>query len=142
MKIISFLISILFLSIAANAQPDSWKIYHNKKLLLTGTEENETKNIVKIKRSEFNKGGQLSIEYIAATPNKEWTRTIMIVDDKDSTLYERSGITALKLTNAKLKKLSSKKTRIKIYTRAMPKDPAKAALVRIRKVHLCTLELE
>jgi hypothetical protein len=142
MKTISFIFSILVLAAATNAQTDSWKIYQNKKLLLKGTEENEIKNVVKLKRSEWNKVGHLTIEYTEAFANKEWIRTIMIVDDKDSTLFEKSGITVLKLTNAKLKKLSKAKTKISIYTRAMPKDPAKAALVRIRKVHLCTLELE
>jgi hypothetical protein len=31
---------------------------------------------------------------------------------------------------------------IKIYTWALPKDPKEAARVRIRRVHLCTIELK
>ena len=78
MKTISLLISMLILAAAANAQSDSWKIYHYKKLLLNTAEENETKNVVKIK----------------------------------------------------------------IYTWSLPQNPRLAATIRIRRVHLCTLEFE
>jgi len=142
MKALFFFVSTLFLAISVNGQSDSWKIYFNKKLLLKATEESESKNVVKIKSADLKKAGQLSIMFVDAIPNKDWRRTIAIFDDKDSTLYEQTGVNAVRIANSRIKKMSAGKTRIKIYTWSLPKDPNKAALVRIRRVHLCTLELE
>jgi len=142
MKTVFFIISILFFVSSASGQSDSWKIYFNKKLLLNTTQESETKNVVKIKSADLKKAGQLSIMFVAGSPNKDWRRTIAIFDDKDSTLYEKTGVTGVRVANARIKKMIAGKTMIKIYTWALPKDPNKAALVRIRRVHLCTLVLE
>ena len=142
MKSLFFFIPTLFLAISVHGQSDSWKIYHNKKLLLTTSEESESKNVVTIKFADLQKAGQLSIMFVDRILNKDWRRNIAILDEKDSTLYEQMGVHGVRIANSRLKKMSAGKTRIKIYTWSLPKDPNKAALVRIRRVHLCTLELE
>jgi len=131
-------LSFLFM----NAQSDSWKVYHNKKLLVNANEENETKNIVAINKTELNKAGELIVMYEEGNPNKEWKRTIAILDEKDINLFEKAEINKIQVSNTILKKLTAGKTKLKIYSWSIPKDPAKAALIRIRRVHLCTLELK
>ena len=132
----------LALSLAfTNTQADDWKIFHNKKLLLSTSEESETKNVRAIPLSDLDKAGELIVMYEEGNPDKEWKRTIAIVDDNDKSLFEKAEINKIQVSNADLKKLAAGKTKLKIYTWAIPKDPAKAALVRIRKVHLCTITL-
>ena len=46
------------------------------------------------------------------------------------------------LTNSAFKDLLVKYRKLKIYTVAIPSDPAKAAAVRVRRVHICTIELK
>jgi hypothetical protein len=141
-KTFFFFISILFLATSVNGQSDRWKIFHAKKLLLSATEESEAKNVVKFKRADLNKGGQLSIEFREAIPNKDWIRTFAIFDDRDSALFERRSFSSVRITNASLKKMSEGKTKIKIYTWSLPQNSKLASTIRIRRVHLCTLELE
>ena len=45
----------------------------------------------------------------------------------------------IKIKNATLDSLFAKSKILKIYTISLPKDPAKRATVRVRRVHLCTL---
>ena len=137
-------LSLLFFTSAIymNAQPDNWKIYHNKKLLLSVSEESETKNIRSIHKADLDKTGDLIVMYKESNRDKEWKRTIAIFDEKDNTLFEKAGINKIQVSNASLKKMLQEKTKIRIYTWAIPKDPAKAAVIRIRRVHLCTLELK
>ena len=142
MKIISLIITILFVAFSSNAQSDNWKIYSNKKLLLTAKEENETKNVVTIKSADLKKSGQLSIEFHEGVPNKDWIRTFSITDDKDSILFEKNAMSVVRILNSSLKKMSAGKTRIKIYTWSLPRNPRLASTIRIRRVHLCTLEFE
>ena len=137
-----FSLALILTSTFAHSQPDNWNIYHNKKLLLTATDENETKNILSLKRSELDKIGELIVVYEEGNPDKEWKRTIAIVDENSNSLFEKTEINKIQVSNADLKKLAEGKTTLKIYTWALPKDPAKAALIRIRRVHLCTLELK
>ena len=138
------LLSILFITAAIylNAQSDSWKVYHNKKLLISTSEESEAKNTRSINKSDLDKIGELIVLYEEGLIDKEWKRSIAILDKKDSILFEKAEINKIQVSNADLKKMLKGKTTIKIYTWAIPKDPAKAAVIRIRRVHLCTLELK
>lgn len=138
MKLLLFALGLFSISFV---QLDTWKIYHNKKLLLGTSEESETKNILAIPFTDFDKAGELIVIYEEGNPDKEWKRTIAIVDENDKSLFEKAEINKIQVSNADLKKLADGKTKLKIYTWALPKDPAKAALVRIRRVHLCTITL-
>jgi hypothetical protein len=141
MKTISLFVSTLVIMSLVNSQSDSWKIFHNDKLLLNATVENESKNLLQIKRNEFDKSGQLTIEYKEESPTEDWQRTIGIVDVMDSTLFENTGSNTVNISNATMKDLITNHDKIKIYTWSLPKDPGKAALVRIRRTHLCTIEI-
>ena len=142
MKLILFSTVTIFLFSAVFAQPDSWKVYLNKKLLIDAGREAEIKNTKTIERSELDKPGELIVTYTEGNPNNEWKRTIAIMDENDNNLFEKDEIDKIQVSTMDLKKLAVGKAKLKIYTWAIPKDPAKAALIRIRRVHLCTLVLK
>jgi hypothetical protein len=141
MKAFSVFALIFLIASSVHAQIDRWRIVHNGNLLLSDSVEDESRNVRQIKRTEFDKPGNLSIEYTSSIPNDEWQRTFSLVDDKDSVLYEKAGGNLLTISNSNLKKYLAKENKFKIYTWSLPKDSSKAALIRIRRIHLCTIEI-
>ena len=146
MKKIFPLLSLSFVYMllqAQNAQPDSWKIKWNKKVILETSKSDEAVNIRKIKSSDLKKNYILEISYkeADAKKEKEWTRSFMVFNESDNEILRKDSARNWKITGAELKKLFGDKKNIKLYTIAVPTDPALAARVRVRRVHLCTLEL-
>jgi hypothetical protein len=129
---------------AQNAQPDSWKIKWNNKVILETSKSDEAANTRKIKSSDLKKNYFLEISYKEADPKKEkeWTRSFMFFDESDKEVLRKDSTRTTKISAADLKKLFGDKKKIKIYTIAIPTDPDMAARVRVRRVHLCTLELQ
>jgi hypothetical protein len=123
----------------ANAQ-DSWKVTHNGKVQLENTEEVPEKNVFALRIADLNKKGALAVAYKAEDGGKGWVRTIMVVDDTDSELATFKGASTT-IHNPALRSLFKKASTLKIYTMALPSDPKKAALVRVRRVHLATITL-
>ena len=134
------LIATMLFSSAAFTQ-DTWKVSHNGKLKLESSEESTEKNIVEIKSADFSKKSFLQIAYKESTPQKDWKREIMIYDPSDNELSRQKG-SRLKIQNSSLRNLFKKSKTLMVYTMALPSDPAQAALVRVRRVHLCTLVLK
>jgi len=129
----------LFAAFFAGAQ-DSWKITHNAATRLTAAEEAPEENVFSIRIADLNKPGQFSLTYKTKLPAKDWVRTISIVDEDDTELASFKG-RSFTLQNPALRALFKKAQFIKIYTMAIPSDPEKAALVRVRRVHLATVSL-
>ena len=129
---------------AQNAQPDSWKIKWNKKVILETSKSDEAANIRKIKSADLKKNYVLEILYKESDPKKEkqWNRSFLFFDESDNEILRKDNTRNAKITAAELKKLFGNKKKIKIYTIAIPTDPGLAARVRVRRVHLCTLELQ
>jgi hypothetical protein len=127
-----------------NAAPDSWKITWNKKVILQTSKSDEAVNIRKIKSGDLKKNYTLEISYKEGDPKKEkeWIRSFMIFDEKDAELLRLDSTRQAKISAAELKKLFGESKKLKIYTIAVPADPNKAATVRVRRVHLCTLQLQ
>ena len=125
-------------------QTDSWKIKWNKKTILETGKENEIVNTKKIKRTDLDKNYYLEIAYKEADSKKEkeWTRSFLLFDENDVELLRKDSTRKVKINAAELKKIFAGKKKIRIYTIALPTDPNMAARVRIRRVHLCTLELQ
>ncbi len=117
---------------------DSWKVTHNGKVRLQTGEENAEGNAFAVRIADFNKTGSLSVTFTGAGNNRDWIRTIMVVDESDTELETGKGST-FSITNAKLRGLFKKSPVLKVYTMAIPSDPKKAALVRVRRVHLATI---
>jgi hypothetical protein len=119
-------------------QGDSWTIRLSNKLLLNTKQENESANTKRIAKTEWAKNGYLEISYKAKTP-KAWKRSFLFFDKEDNQLLMKENVTSVKISIASLRKIFTGKDEIRIYTIASPADPAIA--VRIRRVHLCTLQL-
>lgn len=132
--------AMMLLSSAAFTQ-ESWKVSHNGKVKLEVTEENAEKNTASIKSAELAKKSFLQIAYKEITPQKDWKREIIIYDPADNEIFRQKG-SLLKISNASLRNLFKKSKTLMVYTIALPSDPAQAALVRVRRVHLCTLVLK
>lgn len=123
----------------------NWSIEHNKKELFSASEENTQKNILTVTLSDFKAKNSFIISYSAMNTidsRNKWIRTIGIYNETDKELY-RKDQAMVKLPDTQLKKmLLENNNTIKIYTWALPKDLKEAARVRIRRVHLCTIELK
>lgn len=132
------------LSLAAfvvNAQ-DSWIIKLNNKSVITASKEDEDANVKTINRSELKKAGSLQVFYKEAEPKIGWKRSILLFDENGAELSRIDSLTAKsKLSTATLKKGFQGKSKILIYTISLPTDPNLAATIRVRRVHLGTLEL-
>lgn len=137
MKTIFFCLSVLFF-LFTGAPTDSWKVVHNGKTRLRAVAENEEKNMVRIKKTDLAKSGFLSVAYTEAVKQKGWVRTFRLYSENDEEVEKYSGL-LLKLPNARLRALAAKNKSIKLYTLSLPADPGKAAVVRVRRVHLCTI---
>ena len=142
MKRLYWILIFFFSTMFANAQ-NSWKIKLNGKLVLAATAEDEAKNISKIKKTELNTKGSLDVLYKTSKPSAEWIRSLMFYGETDNEVFRKDSVTAttqIKLT--KIKELFGAGKKIRIYTISIPADPNLAARVRVRRVHLCTLELK
>ena len=126
-----------FLALRSFAQ-DSWKITLNEKNIFNAKTENEEKNIVKIRSSDLQKKKEFVLIYTEKPKKTDWTRSVMIVGENDHELLREEG-SKIKIKNAGLDSLFAKSKTLRIYTISLPKDPAKRATVRVRRVHLCTL---
>jgi hypothetical protein len=143
MKILFLLLALVgFTSINAQTdKTDSWKITHNNKLRLQASGENEAQNTFTIQAADLKKGGQLFINYTEPQKRKDWKRTLAVFDTKDNELLKYSG-SIFKIENARLDSLFTKGIKtIKLYTWALPTDPKLAARIRVRRVHVATIEL-
>lgn len=140
-KVVIFILVMASLgAVAAGLQKASWIISHNNKQRLKTVRESESKNLITINRAELKKTGQLFINY-QGTQEQGWKRTISFFDTKDNELLKHSG-SLLKVGNSKLNALANRVDTIRIYTMALPADPAVAATVRVRRVHLATLVIK
>jgi negative regulator of sigma E activity len=131
------LLSSILLAMYASAQ-DSWKITHNGKQCLQTSVESVETNSFTIKAADLKKKGLLSVQYTEAEKQKDWKRSIILFDEKDTELY-RKDKNILQLQNSTLAVLSKKAKKISIYTLSLPTDPKLAAVVRVRRVHLATI---
>ena len=140
MKRIALILTLIASGLAGHSQ-QSWKIKLNGKVLLAASVENETSNTKKVKISTLDKTGTLDILIKEGKPMEGWKRSLLFFDENDNELYRldsTKGTTRIKNTQIKKRLNNSKK--LKIYTVSLPTDPNKAAAIRVRRVHLCTLE--
>ena len=144
MKKLLLFLNFSLITMSLFAQTDSWKIKWNKKIILETSKEDETANTQKINLADRGKACFLEISYKEADPKsvKALRRSFLLFDENDKQLLKKDSTRSATISAAELKKLFGDKTKIKIYTVAIPTDPRLAARVRVRRVHLCTLELQ
>jgi hypothetical protein len=71
-----------------------------------------------------------------------WIRYLAVYDDADNMLIQKKGESKLKVDNEILKEMFLKNVVIKVFTWTLPANPDLAARIRVRRVHLCTVELK
>jgi hypothetical protein len=139
MKQAFLLFAAFFAVIVAQAQTNSWKIKMNKKIVLATSVENEKSNVRKIKKDDLKKTGFLEILFTEAEPDT-WYRSFQLYDKDDHELLRMDSTTDAKIAFTQLRQLYRNRKEIIIYTTVTPRDPNLA--VRVRRVHLCTLQIK
>jgi len=144
MKILIILV-LSFLSFGAIAQQHVFKLSAQKQILsIHLTEDNTNKKITLDSKEKIANVQRLSIRGLAPALDNGWVRTFQITgteeeealitinDDKEPGVFNYG----LKDIVAKLKPGS-----YKIFTLAIPKDPAKAAELKPKRILVATLEV-
>ena len=142
MKTIVLFFTLLIITGSTMAQEfDSWKIYHNRKEVSSFSDKEQTddeRKVVLLKR--FLEGpGFVIFEIKPASAQADWLRTIAFYDKDDKLIREFKNTLLLRLHNSEVDEIMENKTAVKVYSWAIPKDPEKAATVRVRRILLCTL---
>ena len=135
-------IPALVVSLALQAQSyDSWEIYQNRKEVSkfnNKKESNDERRVVLLNR--FLEGpGFFVIEYTPAAEQAEWIRTIAFYDSTDKQIREFNNTLFLRIHNSEIAGIMEGRQKVRVYSWAIPKDPAIAATVRVRRILLCTL---
>lgn len=133
-----------------NAQLITWKAKLGTNKTWTFKGEDTKKNIVSVPRSLLAKNISLMLGYKPAADEKEWKRSLLINDSTGAGIIELPELTKAKkdktgiwytITAKQLKEILQRHKKITIHYRSIPTDPEKAALVRVRPVFICTVNL-
>lgn len=138
MKKFLLLTGILFTAFLVQAQKGSWVIRLNNKTILSSHQEDAAKNVRKIKAGDWKKSGQLEILF-KEDEKDTWIRSFLLLDEHDNDLLRKDSTVHARIPLAELRKMFAGKKQLIIYTTISPIDPNLA--IRIRRVHLCTLQL-
>ncbi len=133
------LFAAFFAVIISQAQTNTWKIILHKKTFLFASTENVEKNTRKLKMSDWKKSGSLEIEY-TDSDSTTWYRSFIFTDKNDNELFRTDSSFTAKIPLTQLRQLYRGKKEIVILTAVTPRDPNLA--VRVRRVHLCTLQIK
>jgi len=137
-----FLYVLILFSATIQAQSyDSWEIYQNRKEVSkfnNKKETNDERRVLLLNR--FLEGpGFFVIEYTPAAEQAEWIRTIAFYDSTDKQIREYNNTLLLRIHNSEIAGIMEGRQKVRVYSWAVPKDPALAATVRVRRILLCTL---
>lgn len=137
MKKLMALPLVLLIAAGLSAQ-NSWKVVLHKKILLSGKEVNEEKNVRLIKSSDWKKTGYLEVAYKEEQPSS-MHHSIRFADEKDNELLVKDSVTTAKVLTTTLRKMFAGKKQLKIYMTIAPSDPM--IMIPARRIHLATLKL-
>lgn len=136
-----FFILIIF-SVTAQAQSyNKWDIYQNRKEVSSFNDKKETSDERRVLLlNRFLEGpGVFVIEFKPAKEQEEWIRTIAFYDSTDKPIREYNNTLFLQIHNSEIAGIMEGRQKVRVYSWAVPKDPAVAATVRVRRILLCTL---
>ena len=136
------LYTLLLFSATVQAQSyDKWEIYQNRKEVSSFNNKKETtdeRRVLLLNR--FLEGpGFFVIEFKPAAEQAEWIRTIAFYDSTDKQIREYNNTLFLQIHNSEIAGILEGRQKVRVYSWAVPKDPAVAATVRVRRLLLCTL---
>ena len=128
------------MSVTMHAQ-QTWSISHQKKTVLKNVSEDPDNNVITISKALLNTTGCFVITFKAY--DTAYTRTVMAYDTVRNGLKNWDDVKKkISIPNAELKSVMAGKNKINIYYTEIPKDPEKAALIRVRLIHICTIILK
>ena len=140
-KLILYILILTIPTVLAAQDYDSWAVYHNRKEVSKFNNKKETNDERKVTLlNRFLEGqGFFIIEYTPAAEQSDWIRTIGFFDTSGKSIREYSNTLFLKIHNSDIAGIMENRQLVKVYSWAVPKDPAVAATVRVRRILLCTL---
>lgn len=127
----------------------SWKIKLGNKTILQTNGEDHAKNIARVKSKKIDAKAKLVISYRIQPDEKDWIRNVMIDDTSGAGILPNPDLLQVKRTRTEvvytlpvteLRKLVTKHKVFDIWFTSIPSDPAKAAVVRVRKVHVARID--
>jgi hypothetical protein len=133
-----FLLALL-LPFSGMAQ-HKWSVLHGGKSLLKMVEENPGRAPLQLSRTSLQKTGSLIILF-----DKEDTKVFRTVGVSDETgqglqSWEKTG-RRIRIPHADLLRWLEKHPVIRIHYMDIPRDPALAAVVRVRMIEICSFRL-
>jgi hypothetical protein len=131
-----FIFALILISALVGKAQERWTVQLNSKVLLTAKTEDEAANVTAVKDL---KKGALLVTYIPAKVQNERKRRLMVYDVNDNELYSKEAF-SISVPVASLKKWKKASPQIKVYT--IPVLGEAGATVRLRRVHLCTINFE
>jgi len=139
-KLILYILILFSVTVQAQSY-DKWDIYQNRKEVNSFNNKKETNDERKVLLlNRFLEGpGFFVIEFTPAAEQSEWIRTIAFFDSTDKPIREFNNTLFLRIHNSEIAGIMEGRQKVKVYSWAVPKDPALAATVRIRRLLLCTL---
>ncbi len=121
---------------------DNWEICFNKQSIFKGTDDQLNK-IAFLKAAGIEKNDCITITYKMENVDTGWKRTFYINDSADNnikTIVLNKQTGSVSVNASVLQEMIDKKQPVFIYTTSLPKDPSKAAVVRVRRIFLCKIE--
>src|SRR5215212_8157910 len=114
-----FLFALSFITSSMSFAQDSWKVILNGKNILTASIESEKKNLITITNADLKKKQEFNLTYTDQAKEKDWQRSIMVVDENDHELLQQEG-NKFKIKNASLQSFFKKSKTLKFYTVSLP----------------------
>lgn len=127
-------------------QEAAWKVTLNKKVVLQGiVAEDTSQAVLRIKKEDLNNNGIFKIDY-AKKKNKDlddnWHRSIAFFEPGETAVFQKDSTTQLYVYNRDMLKLLWSRKKLMVYTWTTPPDPGMAAVIRIKREKMFTIELE
>lgn len=140
-RTVIYLCFLLFSTTVMAQSYDSWEIYNNRKEVskFNNKKETDDERRVLLLNRNLEGPGFFIIEFKPAAEQAEWIRTIAFFDSTDRSIREYNNTLFLRLHNSEIAGIMEGRQKVKVYSWAIPKDPAVAATVRVRRILLCTL---
>jgi hypothetical protein len=132
------LLFFLTFSLCHAVAQDHWTVTYAKKEILRASAEDTLANRILMKRENLKKRGAVRLRYYEVPDRNDWKRTLIVQDNTGKEWLQAQG-PSLKLRRRTLREMAAMAQPIAIYTSSLPADPERAATVRVRRVHLCTL---
>lgn len=138
-RIILTILAFTFLTMAQSQE--SWTICYGKKSILKKVPESKEKNSFTLSKSSLTSNAKLTIQLHAVDTANNITLMANLDNGNNVKEWEYNNKT-FSIAAGELKTLFGSERKLHFYYRSLPKDPEKAAVVRIRPVHVCTITLK